>query len=75
MKNCKNCRKKLIGDEIKVYLKKLYCEDCYIELILSKSRKAPYFECDHSFMLRLKPAFDNQRLMNRNVSIPKSQDP
>jgi len=65
MRYCDNCKIKLTGNEIKVYLKKLYCEDCYIELILNKSRKAPYFECDHSFMLRLKPAFDNQRLINK----------
>ncbi len=64
MQHCDNCRKKLTGDEEKVHLSKAFCEDCYIELILDKDRKASYLECDHSFMLRLKPGFNNRRLIN-----------
>ncbi len=62
MKHCDNCKKDLMSGSETLHHSKIFCEDCYIDLILEKSRKAPYFECDHSFMLRLRPGFDNRRL-------------
>ncbi len=63
MQHCDKCRKSLVREEEKAHLTKTFCEDCYIELIMEKSKKVPYLECDQSFMLRLKPGFDNRRLI------------
>lgn len=62
MNHCSKCDKKLTGVEEKRHCSNTFCEDCYIEVILENARKAPYLECGHSFMLRLKPGFDNRRL-------------
>ncbi len=62
MQQCDKCYKDLNSGDETAHLSKVYCEDCYIDLILEKSRKASYLECAHSFMLRLKPGFDNRRL-------------
>ncbi len=63
MRYCDKCGKSLVLEEEMAHLSKTFCEDCYIELILEKSKKVSYLECDHSFMLRLKPGFDNRRLL------------
>ena len=69
MNSCDNCRMKLTGDEKNNHLNKTLCDECYIDLILKKSRKAHYLECAHSFMLRLKPGFDNRRLLSMDESM------
>ncbi len=62
MNLCERCKTAISdGDEMK-YNSKIFCEDCYIDIFFEKAKKTYYLECDHSFMKRLKPGFDNRRL-------------
>ncbi len=62
MKQCECCNADIKDGEDMKYQAKILCEDCFIDLSFSKARKASYNECAHSFMLRLRPGFDNRRL-------------
>ena len=63
MKNCDNCKIIINDGKERILRSKVLCEDCYINTFFDKARKTYYLECDHSFMLRLKPGFDNRRLI------------
>ncbi len=63
MKKCDKCCQQIIHSEEKKCDSRILCEDCYIDVACEKNRKASYIECGHSFMLRLKPGFDNRRLL------------
>ena len=62
-KHCWKCNKGILAGEERSFFSHTLCEDCYIDATLENARKAPYLECGHSFMLRLRPGFDNRRLI------------